>query len=42
MFDEGAGARRVVLAQEPRFRDKGVTQLKEAVYILRMKDKPLG
>ena len=31
-----------ILAQEPRFRDKGVTQLKEAVYILRMKDKPLG
>ena len=27
-----------ILAQEPRFRDKGVTRLKEAVYALRVRD----
>lgn len=27
-----------ILAQEPRFRDKGVTRLKEVVYALRVKD----
>jgi thiopurine S-methyltransferase len=31
-----------ILAQEPRFRDKGVTRLKEAVYVLRVQDRLLG
>ena len=31
-----------ILEQEPRFRDKCVTRLKEAVYVLRVKDRLLG